>query len=201
MRKEEFLTALRRALSGLAEADVAASLAFYDEMISDRMEDGCTEEEAVAQMGAVDALAKEIIAQTPLVKIVGEKIKPQRRLGVLEIVLLVLGSPVWLSLAIAAIAVGISLYAVLWSVIVSLWAVFASLIGSALGLLAAGGAHVFGGNTAVGFAMLGGALALCGIAIFAFFGSRAATKGILLLTKKSVFGIKKLFLKGGSDND
>ena len=200
MNKQEFLVRLKDGLCGFPKDGIDEYLDFYGEMIDDKREDGYTEEEAVAQMGAVDALAKEIIAQTPLVKIVGEKIKPQRRLGVLEIVLLVLGSPVWLSLAIAAIAVGISLYAVLWSVIVSLWAVFASLIGSALGLLAAGGAHVFGGNTAVGFAMLGGALALCGIAIFAFFGCCAASKGLLLLTKKTVYGIKKLLLKGGSDN-
>ena len=201
MRKEEFLAVLEESLSGLAAATVTEWLAFYGEMIDDKREDGCPEEEAVAQLGAVDAIAKEIIAQTPLVKIVGEKIKSQRRLGVLEIVLLVLGSPIWLSLAIAAVAVVLALYAVLWSVVVSLWAIFASLVGSALGLCVAGGAHIFGGNTATGFAMIGAALALGGIAVFAFFGCRAATKGILLLTKKSVFGIKKMFLKGGRDHD
>ena len=200
MRKEEFLTALRRALSGLAEADVAASLAFYDEMISDRMEDGCTEEEAVAAVGTVDAIAHEIVSQTPLTRIVGEKIKPKRRLAVWEIVLLVLGSPLWLSLAVAALAVVFSLYAVLWSVIVSLWAVFAALVGSSVGLLVTGGAYLFGGNAATGFAMLGTALALGGVAILAFFGCCAASKGLLLLTKKTVYGIKKLLLKGGRDD-
>lgn len=201
MLKNEFLTALGRELSGIAEADARASVAFYDEMISDRVEDGCPEEEAVAAVGSPEAIAREIISQTPLARIVGEKLKPRRRLAVWEIVLLSVGSPIWLSLVVAALAVLLSLYAVFWSVSVSLWAVFAALVGSALGGLVTGGAYLFHGNVAVGFAMLGAAFILAGLSVFAFFGCRAATKGILCLTKKSVFGIKKLFLKGGRDND
>lgn len=48
MRKEEFLAALRTALGKLPEQEILASLDFYAEMIDDRMEDGATEEEAVA---------------------------------------------------------------------------------------------------------------------------------------------------------
>ena len=48
------------------------------------------------------------------------------------IVLLALGSPIWLSLLIAAAAVVLSLYIVLWSLILSLWAVELSLAVAAL---------------------------------------------------------------------
>ena len=65
-------------------------------------------------------------------KLIKEK-TPKRRLGVWEIVLLVLGSPIWLSLLIAAFAVILSLYISLWAVIISFWAVFGSFIGCALG--------------------------------------------------------------------
>ena len=46
--------------------------------------------------------------------------RPRRQLKAWEIVLLVLGSPLWLSLGLAAIAVIFAFYVVLWSVSVSL---------------------------------------------------------------------------------
>ena len=49
--------------------------------------------------------------------------RPKRRLQAWEIVLLALGLPVWLSLGLAALAVVLSLYVVVWSLDVSLWAV------------------------------------------------------------------------------
>ena len=61
-----------------------------------------------------------------------------RKLEKWEIVLLALGSPVWFSLLVSAVAVILSLYASLWSVIISLWAVFGSLIGCGVGGILAG---------------------------------------------------------------
>ena len=49
MRKEEFLTALRAGLTGLLPEGVEKLVEFCSEMIDDRMEDGLTEEEAVAR--------------------------------------------------------------------------------------------------------------------------------------------------------
>ena len=201
MRKNEFLTALEQALSGLAEADVKASLAFYEEMISDRMEDGCTEEEAVAAVGSPETIAREIIAQTPLVRIVGERIKPRRRLATWEIVLLAVGSPLWASLGIAAFALVLSLYAVLWSVVVSLWAVAVAQIGSALGAIPVGVAYLFGGSAAVGLALLGASLVLAGVSVFAFFACLSASRGGVSLTKKIALGVKRALLKGGKSDE
>ena len=74
-------------------------------MIDDRMEEGSTEEEVVSEIGNVDDIVSQIIADTPLVKLVKEKAKPNRMLKAWEIVLLVLGSPLWVSLLLAVIAV------------------------------------------------------------------------------------------------
>ena len=52
MRKQEFLDRLERLLACLPADQVAESKAFYAEVIDDRMEDGMTEEEAVAAMGS-----------------------------------------------------------------------------------------------------------------------------------------------------
>lgn len=59
MTKQEFLSELERALGKLPHAEVEQALAFYDEAISDRMEDGLSEAEAVADLGSIDEIAAQ----------------------------------------------------------------------------------------------------------------------------------------------
>ena len=106
-----------------------------------------------------------------------------------------LGSPVWLSLLIAAFAVVLSLYISLWAVIVSLWAAFGALIGCALGGVVAGIGFVCGGHSLAGVAMLAAGMVCAGFSIFTFYGCRAATEGAVLLTKKMSLWIKNCFVK------
>ena len=195
MGKSEFLSALRSRLSGLPQSDVAERLDFYSELIDDRMEEGLSEEAAVAAFGSVDDVATRIVAETPLTKIVKERIKVKRKLRGWEIALLAAGSPIWFSLAIAAFAVVISLYATLWSLIISLWAVFGALAGSALGGLLGGAGFVALGNTSSGLATIAAGLVCAGFGIPLFFGCKAATAGGVVLTKKMALGIKNCFRK------
>ena len=195
MHKQEFLAQLRRGLTGLPQDDISERLTFYSEMIDDRMEEGLTEAEAVAAIGSVDKIVSQIIADIPFSKIAKERIKPKRRLNTLDIILLVLSCPVWLSLAIAAIAVVISLYVSLWSIIISLWAVFVSLAASSLGGITACAIFIIRGSRYAGLAMLAAGIVLAGLSIFMLYGCKAATKGILLLTKKIAIGIKNCLIK------
>lgn len=48
MLKEEFLAQLRGGLAGLPQEDLEERLAFYSELLDDRMEEGLSEAEAVA---------------------------------------------------------------------------------------------------------------------------------------------------------
>ncbi len=195
MSKQEFLVQLRKGLSGLPKDDIEERMTFYSEMIDDRVEEGLSEEEAVLAVGPVDEIAAQIISDIPLTKLVKEKVKPKKRLRAWEIVLLVLGSPIWLSLLIAAFAVILSLYISLWSVIISLWAVFASFIGCALGSIAAGIGSAIGGNGLTGVAMIGAGIVCVGLSIFTFFGCKATTMGTVWLTKKIAIGFKNCFIK------
>ena len=61
MTKSEFLRTLRNGLRSLPDADAERSLTYYIEMIDDRMDDGMTEEEAVAAVGDPAQLAREIL--------------------------------------------------------------------------------------------------------------------------------------------
>ena len=195
MTKKEFLDELKKGLRGLPEDDIVRSIEFYSEMIDDRIEEGKTEEEAVAEIGTVKEAVSQILAEIPITKLIKEKVKKRRRLGAFEIVLLVLGSPIWLSLLIAAFAAVLSLYAVIWSVVISFWAVFASLSGSILGGIASGIIFICTDNLFTGLAMFAASLVLAGLSIFAFFGCRAATKSTVILTKKIVLAIKNCFVK------
>ena len=193
MSKQEFLERLRVALVGLPQDDVEERVAFYREIIDDQMEDGRSECEAVATLGPIEAIAAQIVAETPLIKIAKERMRPRRRLRAVEIVLLALGSPIWLSLGLAAFAVVLSVYVVLWSVVVSLWAVFASVAACSLGGVLAFVVFAAGGNGASGVAMLATGITCGGLSIFTLFGCKAAMEGILMLTKKIAIWIKNCF--------
>ena len=195
MNKQDFITSLRANLSGLPSQELEERLNFYSEMIDDRIEEGLSEEDAVAEIGSVDSVSSQIIAETPLVKIAKEKIKSKKRLKAWEIVLLAVGSPIWLSLFIAAFAVIISLYAVLWSLIISVWAVFGALVGCTFGGIVSGIIFTINANSFTGIAIIGVALVCAGLSIFLFFGCKEATRGTLLLTKKIALTIKKCFVK------
>ena len=195
MSKQEFLAQLRKGLSGLPQVDIEERLSFYSEMIEDQMEEGLSEEEAVSAVGTVDEIVTQIVAETPLVKIAKERIKSKRRLSAGEIVLLALGSPIWLSLAIAAFAVILSLYISLWAVIISLWAVFVSFIGCAVGGVVAGIVIACSGNALSGIAMLAVGIVCAGLSIFKFYGCKAVTDVTLILTKKMAIWTKNCFIK------
>ncbi len=182
MNKQEFLARLRQDLCGLPQEDREERITFYSEMIDDRMEEGLSEEDAVA---AVDTLEEPAAEALQNISPRTETDKPRRRRVPWEIALLVLGAPVWVPLLLAMAAVACSLYVSLWSVAVSLWSVFASFVACGACATALGIGFAIGGsvNVAAGLAMSGTGLILLGLAIFCFFGCRAASIGLVRLTK------------------
>lgn len=201
MNKQQFITELQKQLCGLPLSDINQTLQYYSEMIDDRIEDGLSEQEAVASIGDPQKIAKEILMDIPLPKLVKQKIKSSRRMSALELVLLILGSPIWLSLIIAAIAVVLSVYVVLWSVIISLYAVSFSL--AACGIAGVFAFVVFGvtGNMISGVFVVGCALVCSGTAILIFMASNLITKGLLWLSRKIWCGIKSCFKRKGDNNE
>ena len=195
MSKQAFLVQLRKGMSGLPQEDVEERVMFYSEMIDDRMEEGLSEEEAVAEIGAAQEIAAQVVAEIPLGKIAKERMKATRQLRVGEIVLLALGAPIWLSLGIAAFAVIFSLYISFWAVIISLWAVFVSFIACSVGGVLACVGLTVSGNSASGLAMLAAGIVCAGFAIFAFYGCKAVTDGTVMLTKKMTIWTKNCFIR------
>ena len=64
MNKQTFLAQLRKALRELKREERKRQLAYYDEMLSDMMENGMSEEEATEKTGDSAALAATILSET-----------------------------------------------------------------------------------------------------------------------------------------
>ena len=193
MNKREFLLALRLRLSCLPKKDIGMATDYYSELISDRMEEGMIEEEAVAAIGNIDDIADEIITQTPLTKLVKTKIKRRRKRNPLTVVLLVLGSPVWLSLLIAAFAVVLSVYICLWAIVICLYAVAISLAASGTACIVASPVAIIEGELPLSLICLGAGFLLSGLAVLCFPLCNKAAKGAVLAGKSMIRGIKRCF--------
>ena len=194
MTKNEFLTELRAALEGLPEEDIEKSLEYYSEMIDDRIEDGLSEEESVADLGSIEDIRKQIVKDTPITKIIKEKIKPKRTLSGLEITLLIVGFPLWFPLLTSAAATLFSIWVSLWAVVISFYAVEAAFMASAVGGIIAAVVILTVGNSLSGLFLLGCSLACVGLGILWIFVCKYSTKGLVWLTGAFV---KSLFMKKG----
>lgn len=197
MTKSEFLLTLRDNLFGLPEEDIEKSIEYYSEIIDDRIEDGLSENEAVEAVGSVKEIASQILMETPLPKLIKTKVKPKRNLKVWEIVLLILGSPVWLSLLLTAVVIVLSIYITLWAVIISFYAAVLSLAVGGVAAVVNFAVHIIFGNPAQGTLYLGGGLFLLGLSILSFFGCNQITKGAVILGKKILIPIKALIAGKG----
>ena len=194
MTKNEFLTELRAALEGLPEEDVEKSLEYYSEMIDDRIEDGLSEEEAVADLGSIEDIRAQIVKDTPITKIIKEKIKPKRTLSGLEITLLIVGFPIWFPLLASVAATLFCIWVSLWAVVISFYAVEAAFMASAVGGIIAAVVMLTVGNSLSGLFLLGCSLACVGLGILWIFVCKYSTKGLVWLTGAFV---KSLFMKKG----
>lgn len=195
MTKIEFLNAIRKKLSILPKEEVDDRINFYSEMIDDKIEDGLSEKDAISDIGSVDDVVESILAETPVVKLAKQRLKSKRRFSVIEVILLTLGSPIWLSLLIAFIAVLFSAYVAVASVVISVWAVFISTCVGGVGGVIAGLFFASTKNVYTGILLIGLSFVCVGIAILFFYVCKWLSKAILVLPKKFILSIKKSLIK------
>ncbi len=202
MLKYEFLGILQRELYNLPKNEIKEQLNFYSEMIDDGIEEGLSEEEAVAKIGSISEILSQInregerTFEVPMAKKVQSKKQNEslkRKLGAGAITLIAIGSPIWISLLAAAVSVAVAFYAVIWSA-------FAAVCAVELSLAAIGVAGVFypiifipqGAFLNSAF-VFGGALVCLGLSVFLWYGCKKILFCILELTKFSFVKVKLLF--------
>lgn len=194
MRMNEYLSALAAELSQLPEAERKKQISYYEELFADMKEEGLGEEEIAEKLGSPEKAAEEILAEVPLSMLIKSRVKPKKGWTVLNVILLILGAPVWLPIALALVAVILAIYIVIWSVVVVLFC-------AVLAIFAAG---IFGLFMAVfnlipaSFSVLlilGVSLICLGLIVPALWVAIAATKGICKLTGRIARWIRSLFIR------
>lgn len=196
MNKKMFLEALEDRLFQLPGGERKQQMEYYREVLEDKIEDGMSEDEAVASFGDVDKLADDILRNTPLATLVKTKVKPQKGWTPAAIVLAVVGSPVWVPLAISVFAIVISVFVVCWAVIVS---IFAAVLSIGIGgiYLIVKGFTLAGTGFSYILLTIGSGITLAGLCLFAWLGARMLVIWLIRFAKWLARRIKGIFIKKG----
>ena len=159
---------LEARLASLPRSEIDKTKAYFDEMIQDRMEDGSTEEEAVAAMGDPAVVAAGILSDASIPSLVRAKVEKQREKSShtgLFILIAILGFPLWFPLLMAIFSIVLAFYITIGAILISIYAVlFAFIVSGVACVVFAVPAFVMLGP-ARGLVVLGTGLILCGIAL------------------------------------
>ena len=180
MTKAEYLSRLESLLSCLPEGQRAESLAFYEEMILDRMEEGLSEEEAVSTLDAPGVVAEAILDDLPAVPRVVAKTRRKSR--VLLWVLVILGFPVWGALLAALAITVLSFYATVWIFVAVVWGLAVLLVLGCPLFLLFSVCGVIVGNAPYTLVEFGAALVALGLGLLLVRLAFELTRGVALLS-------------------
>lgn len=197
MNRETYFLEIEQGLYGLPREDIARWLDYYRESLEDRIEDGLDEQQAMAQMGTPTEVVQQILAQTPLVRVLRSRVTPQKRMPAWAIVALIVGSPLWLALVISALAVVISVYAVLWSLLIAFYAVDVAFAGAGVGCLGGAFALFLGGHFVPGLLCVAAGLLCAGLAILCFLPLGRMTRGTVRSCGYFMVFVKTIFVGKG----
>lgn len=180
MTRDEFLNRLGELLACLPADQVEETKQFYAEAIADRMEDGMTEEEAVAAMGPPGEVAEAVLDDLPAVP--RAIARTRRRSSTLLWVLTIVGSPVWVPLLIAFAAVVVAVYICIWVLALCAWIVAVAFAGAGVVLFAFVAVGALIGHVPYAIATLGVGLVCTGLGLLAGAGAWAVSKQIVRLS-------------------
>ncbi len=184
MNKYEFLSLLRERLSVLPTEDVERSVSYYREMIDDRIEDGLSEEEAVAALGDINDIVTHILADAATSakrdSAASDRLRKRIELKPWMIALIILGSPIWASLLVGVFATVAGIIISVCSVFISLYATVFAFIGGAVGCVV--GAFLFD-TAAESLLAVGVAMMLAGGSVLLLFMTNWILKRMIGIIK------------------
>ena len=180
MTRDEFLDRLGELLACLPAEQVEETKQFYAEAIADRMEDGMSEEEAVAAMGTPGEVAEAALDDLPAVP--RAIARTRRRSTALLWVLTIVGSPVWVPLLLAFAAVAVTIYVCIWVLALCVWIIAACFGAVGVTNLALMTVGVKVGLIPYALVTLGCGIALLGVALLVGAGAWAVSKQIARLS-------------------
>lgn len=198
MNRLEFLKLLEKELSGLPKDDINKTIDYYNEIISDMIDDGMSEESAIESLGSVEEIVNVTLSEIPMKKLIKEKLGLNRRIKTWEIVLLAATFYIWLPLLIVFLALIFVGYVVLWSGVIALAA--GSITAAGTSLITIGGIlDIFTGNVGSGLTLIGFGVAAAGLSILLGVLTKELAKIMIIVCKKLILKIKSLFMKRGKN--
>ena len=201
MNKAQFLECLRQEISEYPVEETSKSLEYYTEMIDDRIEDGMTEDEAVASLGSVKEIVQQIKCELPLSTLVRQRAMEKTNGGKIPawvIVLMVLGAPLWFPLVLVFGILVFTIFVVIFTVGISFWICDVSFAIAAIACLFEAGRAIFTGSFLLAVVDFGVCLIMAGLTIIFFVVSFLISKGLMkgiawsfIQLKKSIIGKKE----------
>ena len=160
MTKTEFTRILKTKIAHLPRAERKKILQYYNEMITERMEDGMTEAEAIEALGDIDEL---VGAYAPAPAQLTQR--KSTRLRAWHIVMLAVGSPLWISIVAALFCIMVAIYIVVWALVVAFYAIFAALAVSGFACIMSSFIALFSQGFPAFAALMGAGCLLMGFAL------------------------------------
>lgn len=198
MNKNDFLNELDRNLSRIPYTDKKEILNYYSEMIDDYIESGVSEVGAVNKIGNVVDVADIVLDEyrDNLIKEEATKTTKPRKLGIGVILLLVIGSPIWASLLLAALMIILSVLIVIWCIPFVL-AVF-TFTGIPAALFAIfSGFFAFQDGIQIGFFQIGAGVFTLGLASLSGIATINVSSYFSSSTKKFMLVLRTLLKRSG----
>ena len=190
MKREEFLKQLEQLLDGISEEEKADALAFYRSYFEDAGEEN--EESVIAELESPEKVAQSIKKNLGMEKengfygmpsdqnpewnkndddmvVKSEEVPKEKKGGwsAAAIVLVVLTSPLWLTLHLVVASLLLAVVAILFGIAVAVVAVMASLVFAGFLLIGFGFSTLFTGGVAVGLGLTGAGLLVLGLGFLA----------------------------------
>lgn len=190
MNKIEFLKELAFYLHKMSDFEKDKYITYYDEMISDYVENGVAEEEAIEKIGIPMKIAEELLVDYNSVKLN----LPSTGSRILNIILTIIGFPLWGSVLLAVGLMVLSIYIIIWCIPVVTAAGCVGFFSSAVvGII--GTPFVMIKSASLGIMQLGTGVASIGISILLGIVTVNVSKTFVNITKKFNVKLAALFRK------
>ena len=190
MTKTTFIDTLRELLQSLNEDECNKFISYYEEIIEDYKENGLTEEEVIKKIGTPQSIADNILSEQNSINI---KV-PSFSSKILNVILLILGFPLWGSLLLALVLLILSVYIIIWCIPFTTGASSIAFFVAAL-ISIIGSPFMMADVLTVGIVQLGLGVSSVGLSILLGCITIYLSKKLVIITKKLTFKIFKSFNK------
>lgn len=190
MNKAEFLKELKIYLLKMNDLEKKKFITYYEEIISDYIENGVSEEEAVRKIGEPRKIAEELLVNYDSVQIN----LPSTGSRVLNIALTIIGFPLWGSVLLMVILLVFSIYVLIWCLPFTTGIGCIGFLGtSIIGII--GSPFIISRNLSLGIIQLGSGIGAIGISVLLGIVTINLTKRFIIITKNLNNRLVALFKK------